>query len=77
MGERASHAQHPEPQVAGGLGDDLPGCFDCGSPYRVVFQSDRGTLTTEQVNNAQGDVLRQLQRQLGAELRRDTSVQAD
>ena len=37
--------------------------------YRVVFQSDRGTLTSEQVNNAQGAVLRQLRRELGVELR--------
>jgi phenylalanyl-tRNA synthetase beta chain len=37
--------------------------------YRVVFQSDRGTLTAAQVNNAQGAVLRQLRRELGVELR--------
>ena len=37
--------------------------------YRVVFQSDRGTLTAEQVDKAQGDIVRQLQRELGAELR--------
>ena len=57
-------------------GDELPSGKKSVA-YRVVFQSDRGTLTAEQVNNAQGDVLRQLQRQLGAELRGDTSVQAD
>jgi phenylalanyl-tRNA synthetase beta chain len=37
--------------------------------YRITFQSDRSTLTTELVDKAQGDILRQLQRQLGAELR--------
>ncbi|MDP6063536.1 MAG: phenylalanine--tRNA ligase subunit beta [SAR202 cluster bacterium] len=37
--------------------------------YRITFQSDRSTLTTELVDRAQGDILRQLQRQLGAELR--------
>ena len=37
--------------------------------YRVVFQSDRSTLTSELVDRAQGDILRQLQRELGAELR--------
>ena len=37
--------------------------------YRIVFQSDQGTLTSEQVDGFQGDILRQLQRALGAELR--------
>ena len=37
--------------------------------YRITFQSDRSTLTAELVDRAQGDILRQLQRQLGAELR--------
>jgi phenylalanyl-tRNA synthetase beta chain len=37
--------------------------------YRVVFQSDRSTLTSDLVDRAQGDILRQLQRELGAELR--------
>jgi phenylalanyl-tRNA synthetase beta chain len=37
--------------------------------YRITFQSDRSTLTTELVDKAQGDILRQLERQLGAELR--------
>ena len=37
--------------------------------YRIVFQSDRGTLTSEQIDRAQGDILRQLQREFGAELR--------
>jgi len=37
--------------------------------YRVVFQSPSGTLTAEQVNNAQAEILRQLQRQVGATLR--------
>jgi phenylalanyl-tRNA synthetase beta chain len=37
--------------------------------YRVVFQSDRSTLTADLVDRAQGDILRQLQRELGAELR--------
>ena len=38
--------------------------------YRIVFQSSTATLTAEQVDRAQGDILRQLQRELGAELRR-------
>ena len=33
--------------------------------YRIVFQSDRGTLTSEQIDRAQGDILRQLQREFG------------
>ena len=37
--------------------------------FRIVFQSDRSTLTSEQVDRAQGDILRQLERELGAELR--------
>ena len=37
--------------------------------YRVVFQSDESTLTSEQVDRFQGDIVRQLRRQLGAELR--------
>ena len=37
--------------------------------YRVVFQSEKATLTSEAVDRAQGDILRQLQRRLGAELR--------
>ena len=37
--------------------------------YRVAFQSDRSTLTADLVDRAQGDILRQLQRELGAELR--------
>ena len=37
--------------------------------YRIVFQSDKGTLTSEQVDQFQGDILRRLQRELGAELR--------
>ena len=37
--------------------------------YRITFQSDRSTLTAELVDKAQGDILRQLQRQLGAEIR--------
>ena len=37
--------------------------------FRVVFQSDRSTLTSEQVDRFQGDIVRQLRRQLGAELR--------
>jgi len=37
--------------------------------YRVVFQSDQSTLTSEQVDRFQGDIVRQLHRQLGAELR--------
>jgi phenylalanyl-tRNA synthetase beta chain len=37
--------------------------------YRIAFQSERATLTSEAIDRAQGDILRQLQRQLGAELR--------
>ena len=37
--------------------------------YRIVFQSEQATLTSEAVDRAQGDILRQLQRRLGAELR--------
>ena len=37
--------------------------------FRVVFQSDRGTLTSEQVDRFQNDILRQLTRNLNAELR--------
>jgi phenylalanyl-tRNA synthetase beta chain len=37
--------------------------------FRVVFQSDSSTLTSEQVDRFQGDIVRQLRRQLGAELR--------
>ena len=37
--------------------------------YRIVFQSDKGTLTSEQVDQFQGDILGRLQRELGAELR--------
>ena len=37
--------------------------------YRIAFQSERGTLTTEQINNAQDDLLRQLNREFGIQLR--------
>ena len=37
--------------------------------YRLIFQSSSGTLTAEQVNQAQEDILGNLQRQVGAELR--------
>ncbi|MDP6514908.1 MAG: phenylalanine--tRNA ligase subunit beta, partial [SAR202 cluster bacterium] len=37
--------------------------------YRLVFQSPRGTLTSEEIDRFQGDIVRQLRRQLGAELR--------
>ena len=37
--------------------------------FRVAFQSDRGTLTTNQVDRFQRDIVRQLQRELNAELR--------
>ncbi len=37
--------------------------------YRIVFQSNRETLTSEQVDKFQSDILRQLQREVGAELR--------
>ena len=37
--------------------------------FRVVFQSDRGTLTSEQIDHFQRDIVRQLQRELNAELR--------
>ena len=33
--------------------------------YRIAFQSDRGTLTSEQVDRAQGDIMRQLRREVG------------
>ncbi len=38
--------------------------------YRVIFQSDRETLTSERVDRFQGDILHQLQREVGAELRK-------
>ncbi|MDA0769926.1 MAG: phenylalanine--tRNA ligase subunit beta [Chloroflexi bacterium] len=37
--------------------------------FRLVFQSDKETLTSEQVDKFQSDILRQLQRELSAELR--------
>ncbi len=37
--------------------------------YRIVFQSHEGTLTAEQVNEARDEILRRLQREVGAELR--------
>ena len=37
--------------------------------FRITFQSDRGTLTSEQVDHFQRDIMRQLRRELGAELR--------
>ena len=37
--------------------------------YRIVFRSDRGTLTSDQVDKYQADILRQLRRELGAEIR--------
>jgi phenylalanyl-tRNA synthetase beta chain len=37
--------------------------------YRVAFQSTRSTLTAELVDRAEGDILRQLRRELDAELR--------
>ena len=37
--------------------------------YSVVFQSGSGTLTSQQVDRAQQDILRQLERGLGAQLR--------
>ena len=37
--------------------------------YKIVFRSDRSTLTAELVDRAQSDILRQLQRDLGAVLR--------
>ncbi len=37
--------------------------------FRVVFQSDRGTLTSQQVDRFQNDILRQLSRNFNAELR--------
>ena len=37
--------------------------------YRVTFRSERGTLTSKQVDRYQNDILRQLSRELGAELR--------
>jgi len=40
--------------------------------YRVVFQSSKGTLTTEEVDKAQSDIVRRLGKELGAELRGST-----
>lgn len=37
--------------------------------YRIAFRSDQGTLTSEQVDRAQSEILRQLERSVGAELR--------
>ena len=37
--------------------------------YHVVFRSPRGTLNADQVNNAQAEILRQLQHEVGATLR--------
>ena len=37
--------------------------------YRIVFQSPRGTLTSEQVDGYQSNILQQLSRELGVELR--------
>lgn len=37
--------------------------------YRVTFQSDRSTLTGDLIDRARGDIVRQLQREVGAELR--------
>jgi phenylalanyl-tRNA synthetase beta chain len=37
--------------------------------YRIAFQSPAGTLTTAEVDRAQGDILRRLGREVGAELR--------
>lgn len=37
--------------------------------YRIVFQSPRGTLTSAQVDGYQSNILQQLQRELGVELR--------
>ncbi|MBM3947661.1 MAG: phenylalanine--tRNA ligase subunit beta [SAR202 cluster bacterium] len=37
--------------------------------YQIVFQSPKDTLTAEQVSRALEDILRQLQRELGAEMR--------
>ena len=37
--------------------------------YAVTFQSTDGTLTSEQVDEAQTDILRRLKREIGATLR--------
>ena len=37
--------------------------------YRIVFQSPRGTLTSEEVDRHQSNILQQLRRELGVELR--------
>ena len=37
--------------------------------YRIVFQSPKGTLTSEQVSRAEDDILRRLEREVGAERR--------
>jgi phenylalanyl-tRNA synthetase beta chain len=49
-------------------GEGVPGGKKSAA-YRIVFQSEQATLTSEAVDRAQGDILRQLQRRLGAELR--------
>ena len=38
--------------------------------YRIVFRSATGTLTAEQVNRARDDLLKHLEREVGAEVRR-------
>ena len=37
--------------------------------FRIVFQSDRATLSSEQIDRIQSGILRQLERELGAQLR--------
>ncbi len=37
--------------------------------YRITFQSDRSTLTGDFVDKARADLVRQLEREVGAELR--------
>jgi phenylalanyl-tRNA synthetase beta chain len=49
-------------------GEGVPGGKKSAA-YRIVFQSEKATLTSEAIDRAQGDILRQLQRRLGAELR--------
>ena len=49
-------------------GEGIPGSKK-SIAYRIAFRSSRATLTAEQVDRAQGDILRQLERELGAELR--------
>ena len=43
--------------------------------YRIVFQSPRGTLTSEEIDRYQSNILQQLQRELNVELREGNVTQ--